>query len=72
MTKVIEVSIVAESQMTFVARAIIGWRPISNRGGPIKTGDVIKQLNDLTAVKQAQAYEYSIGTRYNAAGSTGG
>lgn len=57
--------IVSETQMTFVARAIIGWRPISNKGGPVKTGDVIKQLGDLTAVRQAAAYEYRVGTRYN-------
>jgi len=63
--------IVTETQMTFVARAIIGWRPISSKGGPIKTGDIIQQLNDITAVRQAQAYEYRIGTRYGASGSTG-
>lgn len=63
--------IVTETQMTFVARAIIGWRPVSNQGGPIKTGDVINQLNDLTAVRQAAQYEYRVGTRYNATGSTG-
>ena len=63
--------IVIETQMTFVARAIIGWRPISNKGGPIKTGDVISQINNLTAVRQAQAYEYKVGTRYGANGSTG-
>lgn len=57
--------IVAETQMTFVARAIIGWRPVSNIGGAIKAGDIIQQLNDLDVVRQAQAYEYQIGTRYN-------
>lgn len=63
--------IVTETQMTFVARAIIGWRPISNKGGPIKTGDVLRQLNNLTAVSQAAAYEYQVGTRYGATGQTG-
>lgn len=63
--------IVTETQMTFVCIGIIGWQPISNKGGPIKTGDVIQQLNDLTAVRQAASYEYRVGTRYNASGSTG-
>lgn len=62
--------IVTETQMTFVARAIIGWRPISREGGPIKTGDIINQLNNLTAVRQAQAYDYRIGTRYGANSSS--
>jgi hypothetical protein len=47
--------IVTETQMTFVARGIIGWRPISQAGGPINVKtDVLTQVNNLTAVRQAQ------------------
>jgi hypothetical protein len=47
--------IVTETQMTFVARAILGWRPISYTGGRVDIKeDVLTQINSLTAVKQAQ------------------
>jgi hypothetical protein len=45
--------IVTETQMTFVARAIVGWRPISQSGGKVSTSNVVNQLNRLTAVQQA-------------------
>lgn len=47
--------ITSETQMTFVARAILGWRPISQAGGTlnVKT-DVLNQLNSITAVRQAE------------------
>jgi hypothetical protein len=55
--------IVSESQMTFVARAILGWRPL---GRLSKTGrnayssetigstNILERLNTLTAIKQAE------------------
>lgn len=47
--------IVTETQMTFVARAIIGWRPISQSGGMLDVkADVLGQINNLTAVQQAE------------------
>jgi hypothetical protein len=45
--------IVTETQMTFVARAIIGWRPISENGGRVSSAGVLEQVNSLTAVQQA-------------------
>jgi len=45
--------IVTETQMTFVARAIVGWRPISQNGGKVNSDNVLTQLNRLTAVQQA-------------------
>lgn len=47
--------IVTETQMTFVARAIVPWKPLSDRGVFSSKG-VLNQLNSLTAVKQAQDY----------------
>lgn len=55
--------IVTETQMTFVARAILGWRPISQEGGNVNVNGVVNQLNRLTAVQQAsllQAAETSV------------
>lgn len=49
--------IVTETQMTFVARAIIPWNPIS-RDGSWTQGSVLQQLNAITAVRQAEAYTY--------------
>jgi hypothetical protein len=50
--------IVTETQMTFVARAILGWRPIGvgSKGDSynITTDDVVSRVNALTAVKQAE------------------
>lgn len=45
--------IVTETQCTFVARAIQGWRPISQSGGKVNVDNVTSQLNRLTAVQQA-------------------
>lgn len=46
--------IVTETQMTFVARAIIGWQPIKQDGGFVDVQtDVLTQINNLTAVQQA-------------------
>ena len=47
--------IVAETQMTFVARAIIGWKPLSTKGS-INTSDVLTQINNLTAVRQVERF----------------
>jgi hypothetical protein len=47
--------IVTETQMTFVARAILGWKPISQFGGRVDVkADVLTQMNSLTAIKQAE------------------
>lgn len=47
--------IVTETQMTFVARAIIGWQPIKQDGGRIDVqADILSQVNNLTAVQQAE------------------
>jgi hypothetical protein len=47
--------IVTETQMTFVARGILGWKPISQSGGNVNIkADVLNQINNLTAVKQAE------------------
>lgn len=53
--------IVTETQMTFVARAILGWTPIKIAAGATEanlTSDVyngiIDRLNNLTAVQQAE------------------
>jgi len=47
--------IVTETQMTFVARAILGWGPISQGGGRVNIkADVLNQINSLTAVQQAE------------------
>jgi hypothetical protein len=47
--------IVTETQMTFVARAILGWMPISKFGESINIkADVLQQMNSITAVKQAE------------------
>lgn len=57
--------------MTFVARAILGWRPVTNSRGKVTTDDVVNQLNNLTAVQQARAYEYTVGSRsYNSTNPT--
>jgi hypothetical protein len=47
--------IVTETQMTFVARAIVPWRPVSDNGS-FRAQGVLDQLNKLTAVQQAEAY----------------
>lgn len=48
--------IVTETQMTFVARAILGWRPmVLNSTFNISDEDIMKRLNDLTVVQQAAA-----------------
>lgn len=51
--------IVTESQMTFVARGILGWRPmnVSGTSANVDNSDVITRLNGLTAVQQATALE---------------
>jgi len=51
--------IVTETQMTFVARAIHGWRPLviaakSPRG--VNLGSIMNNLNEVTAVQQAADY----------------
>jgi len=53
--------IVTETQMTFVARAIVGWRPLQvGRGSKDGTSfnitetDILSRLNRLTAVQQAE------------------
>ena len=48
--------IVTETQMTFVARAILGWRPNGDKGSQqrrLSTGGVVASLQALTAVQQA-------------------
>lgn len=47
--------IVTETQMTFVARAILGWRPV--RGGDLRAFDeaVIGENSPLAAIRQAYA-----------------
>lgn len=56
--------IVTETQMTFVARAIIPWKPISDNGA-FSAGSVLQQLNSLTAVRQAEAYgDYNNASRF--------
>jgi len=47
------VKTIVVKQMTFVARAILGWKPISHFGGNVNTQGVLDQMNSLTAVKQA-------------------
>lgn len=53
--------IVTETQMTFVARAILGWRPIQIGAGAetanISNNDIVARLNRLTAVEQAEALQ---------------
>jgi hypothetical protein len=53
--------IVTETQMTFVARAILGWRPLQIPNGSesynINQNDIVERLNALTAVQQAQALQ---------------
>lgn len=47
--------IVTESQFTFVARGIVGWRPLRQGGGNVDVKeDVLTQINNLTAVQQAE------------------
>lgn len=47
--------IVTETQMTFVARAILGWMPVAQSGGSVNVkADVLSQMNNLTAIKQAE------------------
>lgn len=47
--------IVTETQMTFVARAILGWQPIKQNGGFVDVqSDILTQINNLTAVQQAE------------------
>lgn len=52
--------IVTETQMTFVARAILGWRPLGSASKNAVNGrfsvdndDVVERINNLTAVQQA-------------------
>ena len=51
--------IVAETQMTFVARAIIGWRPIVVTGdsGNASNTDILSRINKLAAVRQVEAFQ---------------
>lgn len=54
--------IVTETQMTFVARGILGWKPVpfdmnSTTGGNVNPGDVVSRLNALTAVQQASVLQ---------------
>lgn len=59
--------IVTETQMTFVARAILGWRPLRvGRGKKDGTSysitneasqDIVNRLNRLTAVQQAETLQ---------------
>jgi len=47
--------IVTETQMTFVARGVIGWQPIQQNGGTVDVQkDILSQINSLTAVTQAE------------------
>jgi len=52
--------IVTETQMTFVARAILGWKPLfrATAGGPetydVNNSDIVTRLRNLTAVQQAE------------------
>lgn len=51
--------IVTETQMTFVARSILGWRPQgkATKGSTkfnVNNTDVVSRINDLTVVKQAE------------------
>jgi hypothetical protein len=50
--------IVTETQMTFVARAILGWRPIKVPSGSTRynldNGDIVDRINKLTVVQQAE------------------
>ena len=57
--------IVTETQMTFVARAILGWKPIQvpqgviNQGGTFTIGNtnIAQRLSELTAVQQAEEFQ---------------
>lgn len=53
--------IVTETQMTFVARAILGWRPAQLKAGngtvTIENTGIVERLQRLTAVQQAQALQ---------------
>jgi len=61
--------IVTETQMTFVARAIIPWSPIS-RDGSFSAHSVLTQINSLAAVRQAEAYgTYERSSRFETASS---
>jgi len=51
--------IVTESQMTFVARAILGWKPIARLSKDVDSGvvggtGIIDRINSLTAIRQAE------------------
>lgn len=54
--------IVTEAQMTFVARAILGWKPLQRlsktdrglQGETIGSTNILERLNTLTAVRQAE------------------
>jgi len=54
--------IVTETQMTFVARGIVGWRPLmeaANINGDsysITNTDILDRINQLTAVQQAELF----------------
>ena len=53
--------IVTETQMTFVARAILGWRPVSSSTAGsadrnISDSDIASRLRSLTAVQQAEDF----------------
>ena len=56
--------IVTETQMTFVARAILGWKPIqigtaASAAGSynIQNSTILERLNSLTEVQQAQDFQ---------------
>lgn len=57
--------IVTETQMTFVARAIIGWRPLLNANSQVDSwtvganagANILERLNNLTAVRQVADFE---------------
>ena len=54
--------IVTETQMTFVAREILGWRPlmegakISGDSYNITNTNILETINQLTAIKQAELF----------------
>lgn len=57
--------IVTETQMTFVARSIIGWRPLvvaANTKQNIDLGTIMNNLNEVTAIRQAAEYSDIIGS----------
>jgi len=49
--------IVTETQMTFVARGILGWRPITDNKGSITDASLIERLNRLAVSRQAEQFQ---------------